>query len=127
MESQNLSIGGGKNMAKVCKKCGRQIGFGEYSYNGECENCHKGTSRNTQQNSVNNQNNIGSMIVTFVIILIIVLPIILMFSSSKQDAERRKQKELREFDSQLHQDPSMWDKKQQDRYDSFMKWDSNNK
>ena len=30
-------------MGKVCKKCGKQIGFFDYSYNGECEECYKFT------------------------------------------------------------------------------------
>ena len=28
-------------MANICSKCGRKIGWSEYSYNGECEECHK--------------------------------------------------------------------------------------
>ncbi len=28
-------------MEKVCRKCGRKISWSEYSYNGECEECHK--------------------------------------------------------------------------------------
>lgn len=113
-------------MAKICKKCGRNIGFGEYSYNGECENCNKGISRNVN-NTYNNNNDTSGCIFGLIFIGIIIFIIMSIGSSVKQDAERRKQKELREFDTQLHQDPSTWDKKQQDRYDSFMKWDSNNK
>lgn len=28
-------------MSKICSKCGRKIGIGEYSYKGECEQCYR--------------------------------------------------------------------------------------
>ena len=47
-------------------------------------------------------------------------------SSSKKDAETRKQRELREFETQLKQDPSTWNKEQRKRYDDFIEWDMQN-
>ena len=115
-------------MAKVCKKCGRKIGFGEYSYNGECENCNKGISTNLTNNAKNTTNNddTSGCIFGFIFIAIIIFIVILIGNSVKQDTQKRKEKGLREFNTQLHQDPSTWDKKQQDRYDSFTKWDWDN-
>lgn len=117
-------------MAKICSKCGRKIGWSEYSYNGECENCYKGIVPTVQQDKVktnsNNNNDTSGCIFGLIFIGIIIFIIMFICSSAKQDAERRKQKELREFNTQLHQDPSTWDKEQRDRYDSFTKWDYKN-
>lgn len=85
-------------------------------------------NQNTKKiNYTTNNNDTSGFVFGLIFIGIIIFIVMSIGSSVKQDAERRKQKELREFDTQLHQDPSTWDKKQQDRYDSFMKWDSNNK
>ena len=112
-----------------CNKCGRKINFGEYSYNGECENCHKRFDSNIQHYTTpNNSNNSDTYGCIFgVIIIVIVLFIVMSIANSvKQDSEHRKQEELREFNTQLHQDPSTWNKEQRDRYDSFIKWDASN-
>lgn len=37
-------------MPKICSKCGRKIGLGEYSYNGECEQCYKIIQSNKEEN-----------------------------------------------------------------------------
>ena len=42
-------------MAKICKKCGKKIGFSEYSYNGECEQCYK-VVRNNEKSDINREN-----------------------------------------------------------------------
>ena len=68
-------------MAKVCKKCGRKIGFGEYSYNGECENCNKGISTNLTNNAKNTTNNddTSGCIFGFIFIAIIIFNFVFLF------------------------------------------------
>lgn len=114
-------------MSMQCKYCCKNISVSEFNSNkGYCKKCYE--ERYHKKNKYNTERN--STILAYIFMAIPVLIIILIISSivigSKQDAERRKQKELMEFNTQLHQDPSTWDKEQRDRYDSFTKWDSKN-
>lgn len=99
----------------------------------KCKKCRSDVSDKAKQcphcgNVINtNSNDTSSFIIGLIFIGIIVFIVMSIGSSVKQDAEYRKQRELREFNTQLHQDPSTWDKEQRDRYDSFIKWDSDNK
>jgi uncharacterized membrane protein YvbJ len=113
-----------------CKRCGITISD-ESKFDGLCENCYQRRMERVN-NAVSNNNNsenankIGIIIIIAIIIIVVILPIISLISSSNQDAEIRKQKELREFNKQLHQDTSTWNTEQKDRYDSFTEWNSTN-
>lgn len=98
-----------------CCKCGKQVS----SKAKKCPHC---------GNIINSKNNENLMtgIVAIGIILFIVFIITSIGNSVKKDAEARKQTQLREFESQMRQDPTTWDKEQRDRYDSFTKWDMQN-
>lgn len=99
-----------------CYKCGKQV-------SDKARNCpHCGNIINYDKLSNNNEN----LVVGLIVIGIIAFIIFSIGNSVKKDAESRKQRELREFNSQLHQDPSTWDKEQRDRYDSFIEWDMQN-
>lgn len=108
------------------KYCGRKIGFGEYSYKGECEQCYKGMSKVTQYTVDKYSISYGMLIVMGIIFLVFLLPIIWIFGGSQKSAEERKEKELKAFEKQLKQDPSTWTKEERDRYNSFIEWDMQN-
>ncbi len=102
-----------------CYKCGNQV-------SDKARNCsHCGNIINYEKLH-NNNVNIFLAIIVIVIVSFIIFIVMSIRNSIKQDAEYRKQRELREFNTQLHQDPSTWNKEQRDRYDSFIKWDMQN-
>lgn len=115
------------DIEKICKKCHKKVSKYGFYYKNLCRDCYEKSLGMGKQNNIHRNEDISSFIIGLIFIGIIIFIIMSIGSSAKQDAERRKQRELREFDTQLHQDPSTWDKEQQDRYDSFTKWDYKNK
>ncbi len=83
-------------------------------------------SQNNKTTITSENDDTSGCIFALIFIGIIVFIIISISSSAKKDAEARKQRELREFNNQLNQDPSSWNKEQRDRYNSFIEWDMQN-
>ena len=79
-----------------------------------------------ENNNTNRNDDTSGCIFGLIFIGIIIFIIMSIASSVKNDSEARKQRQLREFESQMRQDPTTWDKEQRDRYDSFIEWDMQN-
>ena len=108
-----------------CNKCGRKINFGEYSYNGECENCHKGFDSNTQQYTTSSNNNSSSNYgcIAIVVFIIIIFLFANIFSSNNESSSNSSQKKALEKALEKSVTGEEMSPREKSEYDSYKKWE----
>ena len=74
----------------------------------------------------NNNDETTGCVIGVIVIVIIIFIIIGIGNSVKNDTKARNQREVNEFNKQMQQDPSTWNKEQRDRYNDFIEWDIQN-
>lgn len=104
-----------------CPKCGTELPSNSEFCN-KCGNKIISTV-NTNPKSTKNKT-IGCLITFAVLIILIIIGFKACCNWVNESSEATRAHESAEFQKQMNQDPSTWNKEQRDRYNNFANWEA---